>query len=245
MGLDFRDFNNDEYPDLFFVALQKQTFPLFLNNKKGDFREVTTPTGLRNATLKMAGFGAGFYDFDNDGWKDIFVTRGHVASLVQPGQDVDQFNTVFRNPGDGKWSALTEQAGLDAAPAARHRGCAFGDFDGDGRVDVVATALARKPETWINRTTPSGHWIDIQLEGTRSNRDGMGARIKVASHASVQYNHMTTSVGYASSSAGPVHFGLGPSIMVDSIEIRWPSGIIQNLNHIETDRVLRVKEVEQ
>ena len=244
MGLDFRDFNNDGYPDIFFVALNKQTFPLFQNTGKGDFREVTASSGMRPLTLQMAGFGAGFFDFDNDGWKDVFVTRGQVQSLPQPGSAVDQYNTVFRNLGaSGKWQALTEEAGLTANLPARHRGCAFGDLDGDGRIDAVATALGREAEIWMNRTEKSGHWLDIALEGTKSNRDGIGARIKVVTKSGVQYNHMTTSVGYASSSAGPVHFGLGIDSSADSIEIQWPSGIIQNLEKVSADRVLKVKEV--
>ena len=118
MGLDFRDFNNDGYPDIAFVALNKQTFPLFQNTGKGDFREVTTPSGMRDLSLGMAGFGPALYDFDNDGWKDLFVTRGHVESLPLPGTDIAQHNTVFRNLGaSGKWAALTEEAGLDAAAA--------------------------------------------------------------------------------------------------------------------------------
>jgi hypothetical protein len=157
---------------------------------------------------------------------------------------VDQHNTVFRNLGaSGKWEALTEEAGLDATPEARHRGCAFGDLDGDGRVDVVTSALARPAEIWMNRSPNAGHWLDIALEGTRSNRDGMGARIKVISKTvGAQYNHMTSAVGYASSSYGPVHFGLGPDARAESIEIVWPSRTVQVLRDVEADRVLKVKE---
>lgn len=243
MGLDFRDINNDGYPDIGFAALNNQTFPLYLNSGKGDFIDITASSGMRDLTMNMAGYGVGFYDFDNDGWKDMFVTRGHVESMPIPGADIDQFNTVFHNPGKvGKWTALTAEAGLNAAAAARHRGCAFGDFDGDGRVDVVTTALGADAEIWMNRTANANHWLDIALRGTKSNRDGIGARIKVVTKSGTQYNHMTTSVGYASSSDGPVHFGLGPDARAELVEIWWPSGIVQTLQNVEGDRVVHVTE---
>jgi hypothetical protein len=243
MGLDFRDFNNDGYPDIAFVALVDQTFPLFLNTGKGSFREVTSESGMRDGSLKMSGFGAGLYDFDNDGWKDLFVSGGHVESLTLNGQQVDQPNAVFRNLGtSGKWARLTEDAGFTSVAPARHRGCAFGDLDGDGRIDVVVTALGQDAEIWMNRSEKSGHWLDIALRGTKSNRDGIGARIKVVSKNGTQYNHMTSSVGYASSSYGPVHFGLGPDSRADLIEIHWPSGIVQTLENVPGDRVLKVTE---
>ena len=243
MGLDFRDFNNDGYPDIAFVALNNQTFPLFQNTGKGEFREVTTESGIRDPSRQMSGFGAALYDFDNDGWKDLFVSRGHVESLNQPGQPVDQPNTVFRNLGaNGKWAPLTEEAGFHSVPPARHRGCAFADLDGDGRVDVVVSALGRDGEIWMNRSQKSGHWLDVALRGTKSNRDGIGARIKLVTRSGAQYNHMTTSVGYASSSNGPVHFGLGPETRADLVEIRWPSGIVQTLQNVSADQILKVTE---
>jgi hypothetical protein len=243
MGLDFRDFNNDGRPDIAFVALNNQTFPLYENTGKGAFREITSESGMRVASMSMSGFGAALYDFDNDGWKDLFVSRGHVESLPLPGTDIDQYNTVFHNQGaTGKWRALTEEAGLNQAPPARHRGCAFGDFDSDGRVDVVVTALSADAEIWMNRGEKSGHWLEIALRGTKSNRDGIGARIKLVSGSGTQYNHMTTSVGYASSSDGPVHFGLGKDNRADSIEIQWPSGVIQTLTNVESDAIVKVTE---
>ncbi len=243
MGLDFRDFNNDGYPDIAYVALDNQTFPIYENSGNGTFNDVTDKTGMRTLSYHMSGFGAGFYDFDNDGWKDLFVTRGHVESMPLPGTEIDQHNTVFRNPGPaGKWVALTAEAGLAAAPPARHRGLAFGDFDGDGRIDAVATALGADAELWMNRTEPSGHWLQLALRGTKSNRDGIGARVKVVSKSLVQYNHMTTSVGYASSSHGPVHFGLGQDAHAELIEIHWPSGIVQTLHNVAADQILKVTE---
>jgi hypothetical protein len=243
MGTDFRDFNNDGYPDIVFVALNDQTFPLFVNKGGKGFEEVSFPTGMRQLSRSMSGYGPGFFDFDNDGWKDLFVSRGHVESMGTPSYSVEQYNTVFRNPGaHGKWQALIDEAGFQASPAARHRGCAFGDFDGDGRVDVVVTALGRNPEIWMNRTENAGHWLDVALEGTKSNRDGIGARITVVTSAGAQYNHMTTSVGYASSSYAPVHFGLGADSHAQLVEIHWPSGIVQTMRDVAGDRVLRVKE---
>ena len=243
MGLDFRDYNNDGYPDIVFVALNDQTFPMFLNKAGKGFEEVTYATGMRQLSRSMSGYGAGLFDFDNDGWKDLFVSRGHVESIGTASYSVDQHNTVFRNPGlRGKWEALTAEAGFEAGPAARHRGCAFGDFDGDGRVDVVVTALGKNAELWMNRTENSGHWLDVALQGTKSNRDGIGTWIKVVTSAGAQYNHMTTSVGYASSSYGPVHFGLGTDQNAKLVEIHWPSGTVQTLKDVAGDRVLSVRE---
>ena len=243
MGVDFRDVNNDGYPDIVYVALKSQTFPLYLNTGKGDFTEATAETGMRALSLPMAGFGPALYDFDNDGWKDLFVTRGHVTSVYPPGFKFAEPNTVFHNPGaSGKWTAFTAEAGFTEATAARHRGCALGDFDGDGRVDIVVTSLDHDAEIWMNRSPNPGHWLDIALHGVKSNRDGIGARIKVVTKAGAQYNHQTSSVCYASSSLGPVHFGLGGDSKAIKVEITWPSGIVQTLNDVEADRIVKVTE---
>jgi hypothetical protein len=242
MGLDFRDYNNDGYPDIAYVAIENQTFPIFKNSGKGDFIEATASSGMRALSLPMAGFGAAFYDFDNDGWKDLFVTRGNVVAVWPKSAHFAQPNTVFRNLGaSGKWAALTEEAGLGAA-IARHRGCAFGDFDGDGRIDIVATSMDLNAELWMNRSPHSGHWIEIALRGTKSNRDGIGARIKVETKAGLQYNHQTSSVCFASSSLGPVHFGLGAATIAAKIEITWPSGIVQTLENVAADRIVLATE---
>jgi hypothetical protein len=243
MGVDFRDFNNDGYPDVAYVALKGQTFPLYLNTGKGDFAEVTTPSGMRAQSMPMSGFGPAFYDFDNDGWKDLFVTRGHVTAATPVGTTFAEPNTIFRNLGaGGKFEALTAEAGFNEAPPARHRGCAFGDFDGDGRIDAVTTGLGMDAELWMNRTPNRNHWLDLALRGVKSNRDGIGARIKVVTKAGVQYNHQTSSVCYASSSLGPVHFGLGAEARALKVEIAWPSGIVQTLENVLADRIVKVTE---
>jgi hypothetical protein len=246
MGVDFRDLDNDGYPDIFLVALDGETFPLYRNTGKGSFVEVTRESNLTKLTLPMSGYSPTIADFDNDGWKDIFVSRGHVQSLLaQPNLMVEQPNTVFRNLGGMKFSALTAEAGLTAQPPSRHRGSAIGDLNGDGRLDVVVTALSAPAEIWINQSPGNNHWLEFKLQGTKSNRDGIGASIKVVTKSGAQYNHMTTSAGYASSSAGPVHFGLGTNASADLVEIRWPSGIVQQMREVAGDRVVVVKEPAQ
>jgi hypothetical protein len=243
MGVDFKDLNNDGYPDIVIVALDNETFPVFQNDGKGGFVEITSRSGMTALSNPMSAYSPNIADFDNDGWKDIFVSRGHVQSPNMAGRSqIDQPNTVFRNLGGNKFAALTEEAGFTALPPKRHRGAAVGDLNHDGKLDVVVTALSAPAEIWMNDSLDGNHWLELALEGTKSNRDGIGAKIKIVAGGRAQFDQVSHAAGYASSSAGPLHFGLGTANMADEIEIRWPSGTKQVLKDVPVDRVLHVKE---
>ena len=238
MGADFRDYDNDGLPDISFTALAGETFPLFRNAGKGEFADATYASKIGALSLHHSGWGEGLYDFNNDGWKDLFTANSHVNDRVELFEPAvyKEPDTVFVNQGKGVFADVSAEAGLDAVAA--HRGCAFADFDGDGRIDIVVASLEGPTELWHNISPETNHWITLKLIGTKSNRDGIGAHVRIGN----QYNHMTTAVSYASSSDDGVHFGLGQIDKIDRIEIVWPSGKRQVLENVKPDRVLTVRE---
>jgi hypothetical protein len=240
MGVDFRDYDNDSLPDIFFTALSNETFPLFQNQGNGSFREAGVSSRMGPLTRKLSGWSAGLFDFNNDGWKDIFTANAHVSDVIEffEAAVYKQSNSVFLNQGDGSFRDVSAEAGLAGTAPAAHRGGAFADFNNDGRIDVVVASLGGPAELWENTSEARNTWLTLKLVGTRSNRDGIGARVRIGT----QYNQMTSAVGYASSSHDGVHFGTGKARTVDEIEIIWPSGRKQALRNVSTNRILDVRE---
>jgi hypothetical protein len=237
MGVEFKDYDNDGLPDLFVTALAGETFPVFRNVGKGNFADATHSSRLGPLVVKHSGWGLGLFDFNNDGWKDLFTANSHVndrVELFEPAVYREK-NSVFVNA-SGTFRDVSDEAGLASVKA--HRGAAFADFDGDGRIDAVVSALGETAELWQNTSPVSQHWIDLRLVGTKSNRDGIGARVRIGN----QFAEMSTTSGYASSVDTPLHFGLGGVATVPRIEIKWPSGAVQVLTDVKADRAVTVTE---
>ncbi len=245
MGVDFRDWNNDGRPSLFVTALGGETFPLFHNEGNGFFSDDSYKAGIGFGSFRMSGWGAGIEDFDNDGYKDLFSANSHVSENadIDPQQHYKQANAIFRNLHQGSFQDVSAQAGADMQVRAAHRGCAFGDLNNDGKIDVVVSAIGSPAELLYNTSTSGNHWILIRTVGVKSNRDGIGTRIRLTTESGlVEYNHVTTAGSYASSSDPRVHFGLGADTLIKEIELRWPSGAVQVLRNVKADQILRVTE---
>jgi len=246
MGVDFRDLNNDGLPDIWHTAIENETFPLFLNDGKGTFRNATQQSRLANLTRPMSGWSNGAVDLDNDGWKDLVVARSNVLDNIAQISRHFRYaepNAVFRNLGNAQFEDVSASAGADFIRPAPHRGLAYGDLDNDGRMDLVVTALGARVSVFRNITETPNHWLLIKLVGTKSNRMGIGAKIRLATDdGRALYNEATNSTGYAASSDPRVHFGLGKSRVAKEIEIRWPSGVRQVLHDVTVDRILEVTE---
>ena len=245
MGADFRDYDGDGRPDIFMTALSNETFPLFRNAGDGMFRDETFRSLLGGLTLAWSGWSMGLVDLDNDGWLDLFTAGGHVQSNEElySSRSSRQSNRAFRNLGDGTFGDVTAKAGEDFQQEGLHRGAAFGDLDNDGRTDAVVTRLNEPMEIFHNQTENAGHYLLLRLVGTRSNRDGLGASVRlVLASGRALVRHATTAVGYGGSSDRRVHFGLGDEDRVERLEITWPGGGRQILEEVPIDQVLVVRE---
>lgn len=246
MGSDFRDVNNDGLPDIWHTAVSFETFPLYINHGDGSFRDATASSGLGRSTAVMSGWGNGMVDFDNDGWKDLFVARSNVLDTIAlqvPSQRFPEPNSIFRNLANGKFEDVSAAAGQDFQKEAPHRCVAFGDIDNDGRMDMVVSVLGGAAKLFHNVSGGDNHWILLNLVGSKSNRMGIGAQIRIVTEdGRSQWNEVTTAVGYASSSDSRVHFGLGANRRIKEMEIRWPSGIHQVLHDLAVDRIMTIQE---
>ena len=246
MAADFRDVDNDGRPDIFETAMFGEGFPLYQNLGNGQFQDVTASSGLAAATSRTTAWGVGVFDFDNDGLKDLFTTNSDILdnSMQLAHRPYPLPNRVFRNLGALKFEDLSTKAGSSFQVPAAHRGAAFGDLNNDGKIDAVVTALNGPPEIWINHSPDHNHWIILKLVGTKSNRDGLGTKVKLTTSLGAQYNAATTTIGYNSASDKRVHFGLGSATTIDIIELTWPSGIKQVLKNVKPDQILTIKETE-
>jgi hypothetical protein len=245
MGVDFRDLDNDGWPDLTVTGMVNDSYQLFRNlGRLAGFDDFTAKAGLAAVTRRLTGWAAGIFDFDNDGWKDLFFANAHFPELGHLlGSPAPLTNSVFRNSGTGRFEDVSATAGPGFQAAAFYRGAAFADFDNDGKVDVIVTAIGSEAHLFRNVTPTANRWLAFHLRGTKSNRDGIGSRIRVTlPSGKVLSNHATTSVGYASSSEPLVRFGLGSEARAREVEIDWPSGTVQKLKDVAGGRVVEVRE---
>ena len=244
MGADFRDLDNDGKPEIFHTAMFGDTFPLYRNLGGGQFEDATSRAGLTTLTSRFTAWGTGAFDFDNDGRKDLFAATSDILDNADAvvHRPYALPNLLLRNKGNLTFEDVSATAGAAFSVPAAHRGTAFGDFNNDGKIDIVVTVLNGPPELLMNRTRDQNHWIILKLVGVKSNRDGLGTKVKISTSHGDQYNEATTAVGYNSSSDKRVHFGLGDATVIDKIELAWPSGVKQILNNVKADQILTVTE---
>jgi enediyne biosynthesis protein E4 len=244
MGTDFADYDNDGWPDIFANALASQRYAIF-HNQKDSFDYVSDSSGVGKASMLHSGWGAGFIDYDNDGWKDLFVGQGHVMDNIQithPEMRYLEPPLLLHNV-HGKFIGT----GADAGPAFQvpraARGVAFGDLNNDGAIDVVMNCNNSAPVVLENQHVSNNHWLIVNTIGTSSNRDGIGTKLHLVTASGLeQYAMVTTGGSYLSASDKRAHFGLGAEKTVGLLELTWPSGKIQRLKNVAADKILTVRE---
>ncbi|HZT31093.1 MAG TPA: CRTAC1 family protein [Bryobacteraceae bacterium] len=245
MGIDFGDYDNDGWPDVFVNALANQRYAVFHNQKGQAFEYASGPTGVGGLSILHSGWGAGFLDYDNDGWKDLFVGQGHVMDnieLTQPAVRYLEPLLLLHNTG-GKFANVSGQSGAPFRVPLAARGVAFGDLNNDGFLDVAINCNDGPALVLFNEGGNGNHWLSVNPVGAKSNRDGIGARIKlVGASGRTQYGYVSTAGSYLSANDRKVHFGLGKDAQARLLEIRWPSGTVQRLENVAADRTVTVRE---
>lgn len=244
MGVDFADFNNDGWPDLVVTNLANQRYALYKNDGDGNFSYTTITSGLGRLTMTHSGWGVRFLDFDNDGWKDLLIAQGHdldTIELSSPNLRYREPMILARNTGSG-FVDVSADSGSVFQQSWVGRGLATGDIDNDGRIDAVVTTNDGPIHILHNETRTQNHWLTLKLVGHKSNRDAIGAEVKMKTASGSQFAIVTTGGSYLSSSDKRVHFGLGADTAATSIEIRWPSGIVQTLSNVAAGQILNVDE---
>ena len=235
MGADFGDIDGDGRFDLVMTDLKGEGFGVFLNRGHGEFEDGSNSSRLQSLSAQLSAWGCGLVDLDNDGWLDLFVAGGGVDT------DQGMTNHIFRNIG-GRFVDVSVESGVSRAPARLHRGCVFADFDRDGRIDAAVSSLDGPIELWWNRS-PQRRWLQLRLKGTQSNRSAIGALVTLKTARGAQVRCVNSSVGYASSSDLTLHFGMGTE-KLGTIEIQWPSGIVQKLGEVAAGQRLEIEEPE-
>jgi hypothetical protein len=245
MGVDFSDYNNDGWPDLAIGDLANQMYALYRNNGDGTFSYDSYATGISGVTQLHSGWGLRFMDYDNDGWKDLLIAQGHDLDTVEksfPDLRYREPPMLLRNVEGKRFVNIGPVSGEVFRQRWVGRGLAIGDIDNDGRLDAVITENGGPAHILMNRTPTGNHWIGFKLVGHRSNRDGIGAVIRIDRSKGSQWYTVTTASSYLSSSDVRAHFGLGSDTMVRTVEIRWPSSIVQTLHDVKGDKYLTVNE---